>query len=92
MNTTPTNFWEWLPRPAGGDTTAILIMSLLAIVGIVAILSFTAYRIHKNRLDDALKRELLDRGMTAEEIATVINSGQLPQELRFLARRQRNRE
>ncbi len=76
MQATPTNFWEWLPKPAAGDMTAIMIISILAMVGIAAIVSATMYWIHKNRLDDALKRELLDRGMTAEEIATVINSGQ----------------
>jgi hypothetical protein len=75
MNATSTNFWEWMPKPAASDMTAIMIISILAIVGIVAIVFATAYWIHKNRLDDALKRELLDRGMTAEEIATVINAG-----------------
>ena len=29
---------------------------------------------NKNRLDDALKRELLDRGMSADEIATVVRA------------------
>lgn len=76
MQATPSNFWAWMPKPDGGDVPAILILVLLALVGIVAILSLMAYRIHKNRLEDALKRELLDRGMTAEEIATIINAGQ----------------
>lgn len=77
MHATPTNFWEWISRGvAAGDVTAIVILSIFAIVGIVAIISVTVYRIHKNRLDDALKRELLDRGLTAEEIATVVNAGQ----------------
>ncbi len=76
MNMSPTNFWEWLPKLNDGDATAVVILLIIALVGIVAILSWMAYRIHKNRLEDALKRELLDRGMTAEEIATVINAGQ----------------
>jgi len=76
MQATPTRIWEWLPKLDDGDLTAIVILSIIAIVGIVAILCVMVYRIHKNRLEDALKRELLDRGMTAEEIATVINSGQ----------------
>jgi hypothetical protein len=76
MNMNPTNFWEWLPKLNDGDATAVVILLIIALVGIVAILSWMAYRIHKNRLEDALKRELLDRGMTAEEIATVINAGQ----------------
>jgi hypothetical protein len=30
------------------------------------------YTIHKNRLEAALKRDLLERGMSAEEVATDI--------------------
>lgn len=76
MNASSGNFWDWLPKLNDGDATAILILSIFAIVGIVGIISLTVCRVHKNRLEDTLKRELLDRGMTAEEIATVINSGQ----------------
>jgi hypothetical protein len=76
MRPVPTNFWEWMSRAAADDVTAIVVLSIFAIVGIVAILAVTVHRIHKNRLDDALKRELLDRGMSAEEIALVVGAAQ----------------
>ena len=82
MHATPTNFWEWMSRVAAGDVTAIVVITIFAVVGIVAILSVTVYRIHKNRLDDTLKRELLDRGLTADEIATIVNAGQLRRQLK----------
>lgn len=76
MNARPTNlFEELMSRVAAADVTAIVIISILAIVGIVAIICLTAYRVHKNRLEDQLKRELLDRGMGAEEIAMVVSAG-----------------
>jgi hypothetical protein len=41
---------------------------------VVTVLSFTAYRVHRNKLNDGLKRELLERGMSAEEIVAVVRS------------------
>jgi len=76
MSTAPTSFWEWLPQPNGGDFAAILAISIAALIGIVSVVMGIAYRMHKNKLDDALKREMLDRGMSADEIATVLNAGQ----------------
>lgn len=54
----------------------ILVISIAALFGIVGIVMGTAYRMHKNKLDDALKREMLDHGMSTDEIATVLNAGQ----------------
>jgi len=51
----------------------VAIVSVFGVVAI-AIVCTTVYRIHNNRVEDALKRELLDRGMSAEEIATVIGA------------------
>lgn len=76
MSNAPTTFWQWLPQPNGGDFTAILAMAIGCLIGITIISLRVAYQIHKNKLDDALKRELLDRGMSADEIATVLNAGQ----------------
>lgn len=76
MTSAPTTFWQWLPQPNGGDFAAIMAIAIAALIGIVSVVMSIAYRMHKNKLDDALKREMLDRGMSAEEIATVLNAGQ----------------
>ena len=44
---------------------------VLLVIGAVCL---TVYAIHKNRVEAELKRELLDRGMSAEEVATVISA------------------
>jgi hypothetical protein len=49
-------------------------LGVFAIVFIVTVVAGTVYKIHKNRLADALKRDLLERGMSAEEIAMVITA------------------
>jgi hypothetical protein len=43
-------------------------------VAAIAIIGGVVYAIHKNRLENALKRELLDRGLSADEIATVVSA------------------
>jgi hypothetical protein len=49
-------------------------LGVFAILFIVTVVAGTVYKIHKNRLADALKRDLLERGMSAEEIAMVITA------------------
>jgi hypothetical protein len=56
-----------------GERTGLMVLSVVAVVTIIVILAVTIYSMHKNRLDDSLKRELLDRGMSADDIATVMN-------------------
>lgn len=74
METVPSNFWEWLNSLDPGELTAIVILGMFSLIVAVIFISGTIYKMHKNRLDDALKRELLERGMSAEEIATVIRA------------------
>jgi hypothetical protein len=57
-----------------GERTGLLVLSIVAFVFIVTVVFCTIYAMHKNRLEDSLKRELLDRGMSADEIATVIRA------------------
>jgi hypothetical protein len=58
----------------GPDRIPVITMSFVALVLMVTVVSQAVYKIHKNRLDDALKRDLLDRGMSADEIATVLGA------------------
>lgn len=78
MNSVPTNLWEWLAPIAPGDRFALCITSivigLIALVFVIAIVSHAIGKIHRTRLENALKRELLDRGMSSEEIAEIVEA------------------
>jgi hypothetical protein len=74
MQSIPGGFWQWLSTLKSDDLVGLLICFALAMVGIIAIVCTTVYKLHKSRSDDALKRELLDRGLGADEIATIINA------------------
>jgi hypothetical protein len=65
---------DLVARLSPNDAIPLLAIILTAIVGVIAIISSLIYRIHKNRLEVSLKRELLDRGMSADEIATIVNA------------------
>lgn len=45
-----------------------------SIVLTVAIVAFTVYKVHRNRLNDALKRELLERGTSPDEIVAIVRA------------------
>jgi hypothetical protein len=74
MNATPGSFWEWIALLDSGERTGLMVLSLFGIMFNVTVAFCAMYYMHKNRLDDALKRELLDRGMSADEIATVVRA------------------
>jgi hypothetical protein len=78
MQSSPTNFVEWMNALGPGERVPLLfigsILGVFALVFTVTIISIIVYGMHKNRLADALKRELMERGMSAEEIATVISA------------------
>ena len=73
MNSVPGSFWEWTSTLSSGERVGLVIFSIFAVVFTITIIVMTIYQIHKNRLEDSLKRELLDRGMSADEIATVMS-------------------
>ena len=73
MQSVPSSFWEWSAALKSDERSLILFMCLVSVVAVIAILATTIYSMHKNRLADSLKRELLDRGMNADEIATIMN-------------------
>jgi hypothetical protein len=57
-----------------GDLAGLLAGLIVALVLLTLIIGAVVYGIHKNRLENALKRDLLDRGMSADEIATVVKA------------------
>lgn len=74
----PFGFWQWLSSLPRSDQmpTLVGIISILAgaAVLITAILAITYYKVHRNRLCDSLKRELMERGTPAEDIATIVRA------------------
>jgi hypothetical protein len=82
MNAEPQTIWDSIIQIAAADRAALIalfiIVATLIIVVIAVIASKTVYRMHKNRLEDALKRELIERGFSADEIATIVESSAAP--------------
>jgi hypothetical protein len=74
MQSIPSSFWQWLSTLKSDDVVGLSICFVLAAVAAIAIICTAIYKIHKSRVDDSLKRELLDRGLGADEIATIINA------------------
>jgi hypothetical protein len=74
MHSIPGGFWEWFGSIPNEAQFFFFVFAAFFLCLMIAIVAVTIYKIHKSRLNDALKRELLDRGMSAEEIATVINA------------------
>jgi hypothetical protein len=72
MYSIPTDFWEWTAPLKPDDRAGLLFAVVAAAVGVIAITAVTIHNMHRNRLEAALKRDMLDRGMTADEIATVM--------------------
>jgi len=74
MNSVPQNLWDRIPQMSPGDLAILSLSVIAAVLVAIAIIGSIIYAMHKNRLEDSLKRELLDRGMSADEIATVIGA------------------
>jgi hypothetical protein len=74
MRSVPGSFWEWAASLQPSEQFPLLVLGGFAVIFIITLVACTIYAMHKNRLNDHLKRELLDRGLSADEIATVINA------------------
>lgn len=77
MQAFPNNFWQWASQYPNHGPELILILACLGaatLVLMVAIVSFTVYKVHRNRLNDALKRELLERGTAPDDIVAIVRA------------------
>jgi hypothetical protein len=66
------SFWQWvesMPHPEAIIMPVFFIVLTAIVTGGIVINS-----IHRRRAETDLKRELLERGMSADEIATVIRA------------------
>jgi hypothetical protein len=91
MNAEPTSFWDLFVRLQPGDLAPLLAMlgvfGTLLIITIAVIVSKTIYRVHKTRLENALKHELVERGFSAAEIVEIIGASASPEALRPTSQR-----
>ncbi len=74
MQSTPSDFWLWFSKFNSDDLAGLAAGILVVCAVIVGMICLTIYKIHKTRAEDALKRELLDRGLSATEIATIVGA------------------
>ena len=78
MNTVPQSFAEWMAAIQPDERFALCVVAIIfgtaLCVFTIGFISFTVRSIHRSRLETALKRELLDRGLAADEVAKVIQA------------------
>jgi hypothetical protein len=74
MQSIPDNFWAWASRLSSDDLTGLILAACVCVVVVIGFICLTIYHVHRSRAEHALKRELLDRGMSADEIATIIRA------------------
>ena len=83
MQKTPSDPWEFIAPLGQSERFGLLLACLLALVVLAAIVALLLYGMHRSRLNIGLKRELLDRGFSAEEIVAVVAAK--PAKTAFLA-------
>ncbi len=70
---------SWFDRLTGGEIVPLAIMLIPALI-ILLVLGFSlADRVHRRNAEIALKRDMVDRGMSADEIERVL-AAKLPEE------------
>jgi hypothetical protein len=78
MTRIPGSLWEWLSAIEPDERMALCVVTIvfgvMALVLTIGIVSHTIRRIHQSRVETALKRELLDRGLSVDEIARVVEA------------------
>lgn len=74
MHQIPKTLWDRILQLNGEDLAGCAVLVVAASVVIITILGVVVYQMQKLRLEHDLKRELLDRGLSADEIATIVSS------------------
>jgi hypothetical protein len=73
MQSAPSNLWEWFTTLPGEGQFFLLVGGGMFLLFTIIIIASTVSEMHKHRLVNELKRDLLERGLSAEEIATVVS-------------------
>ena len=78
MGTTNHSLWDVLMQLTAGDLAMVITLGvffcMIMIVVIVAAVARTIHQMHKHRLDDAFKRDLVEQGFTADEITKIVEA------------------
>lgn len=74
----PANVWDWIMSLDSDNLAGFAFLSFCGTFAVVLAISLVVYHMHKNRLLDGLKRELLDRGFSAEEIVMIVQAKPRP--------------
>jgi hypothetical protein len=74
MHSVSGSFWQWMTSLRPDDLCGLVAIVSVFSVAAITVICVTVHAIYKSRSENALKRELLDRGMSADEIATVISA------------------
>jgi hypothetical protein len=69
---------EFLSRFNAGEMIALVSVVGGLLVGLVTIIAMYCHKIRKAEIDNRLKLEMLDRGMSVEEIQAVMAAGKTP--------------
>jgi len=76
MSPASNTLWEWLagiqPDERFALCAVLVVFGTVALIFIVAIIGQAVRSIYQGRLEDTLKRDLLDRGLAAEEITKIL--------------------
>ncbi|HEY4232883.1 MAG TPA: hypothetical protein VGM76_05640 [Lacipirellulaceae bacterium] len=66
---------EFMSRLSSGDAIALVAISGGMLVGILSIAAGIWHKVRSEEIAANLKRDMLDRGMSADEIKTVLEAG-----------------
>jgi len=69
---------DFLSKLESRDIVGLLTILCCLIFALSPIVAICWYKMHKNRTIAALKQDMLDRGMSADEIKTVLEAGTKP--------------
>jgi hypothetical protein len=67
--------FDFLTSGDPGVVIPIVTLSLVAACLLAPVVAICWYKIHKNSVAAALKQDMLNRGMSADEIKTVLDAG-----------------
>lgn len=74
MQAEPTNIWMWSATLTQDEREMIIFFGSIALVLIAWMVTSMVQKIHRTRMEDSLKRELVERGMSAQEIIGIIEA------------------
>jgi hypothetical protein len=66
---------EFLNKVNGGELIALVAVAGGLLCGIIAIVAGSWQKVRRTEIAAALKRDMLNRGMSADEIRTVLEAG-----------------